>query len=101
MGCCLNKNPGSVLVQEEKTDTGQKQTSASFVEAALDIKLVCLWNSSNAHWIPSELKSTSLQREKEKEHIIHRPKGVFSISRCATDRSHFHKDIFIYWLMRN
>lgn len=42
----------------------KKHTSDSFVEAALEIKLVCLWN---AHWIPSELRSISLQREKEKK----------------------------------
>ncbi len=31
MGCGLNKSPGTVLEQEEKTDTGKKQTSAFYV----------------------------------------------------------------------
>ncbi len=48
MGCCLNKNPGTVLEQEENTDR-EKSKHQLFMEAALDIKLVCLQNRSTSH----------------------------------------------------
>lgn len=82
MGCCLNKNPGNVLEQEEKSDR-EKSKHQLFMEAALDIKLVCLRNSSNANCIPSELRSTSLQIEKEKKAYYTSTRGsIFHLTLC-------------------
>ncbi len=80
MGCCLNKNPGTVLEQEEKTDR-EKSKHQLFMEAALDIKLVCLQNRSNAHCIPSELRSTSLQIEK-KAYYTSALGSIFHLTLC-------------------
>lgn len=99
LGCswdAVSTKTPALFQSRKKRLTQEKSKHQLFMEATLDIKLVCLRNSLNAHCIPSELRSTSLQIEKEKKLIIHQPEGVFSITRCATDLSHFHKDIFIY-----
>lgn len=93
MGCCLNKNLGTALEREKKTDKGKQQTSASFGDAAL--------RRSNAKQFKCTLNSQRIKKHfisnrRKKKSILYQPEGVFSISRCATDLSRFHEYNFIY-----
>lgn len=77
-----------------RKDRQEKSKHQLFMEAALDIKLVCLRNSSNAHCIPSELRSTSLQIEKEKKHYTSARGSIFHLTVChrsfSLSQRHLH-----------